>query len=87
MKRRGVENKKTGAKVVLAGFVLLSFFVCRQVPVLQNGAGDYLKKRDGREAAQNERQIQLADIVAQCMVWESRYGTENALPVELFADR
>lgn len=86
MKRRGVENKKTGAKVVLAGFVLLSFFVCRQVPVLQNGAGDYLKKRDGREAAQNERQIQLADIAAQCMVWESRYGTENALPVELFAD-
>ncbi len=40
-----------------------------------------------RAAAQNDYQpIKQSDIVAQCMVWESRYGTEDVLPVELFTD-
>lgn len=40
-----------------------------------------------RAAAQNDdQQIKQADIAAQCSAYESRYGTEGELPVELFTD-
>lgn len=41
---------------------------------------------EGQELAQNDTQILLADIAAQCEVWERRYGEENTLPVEIFQD-
>lgn len=86
MRGKGATKKNIGAGIVLVGFVLLCFFVCWQASAMNNGAGDIQKKAHGREAAQNDGIIQQADIAAQCEVWESRYGTEAALPVELFSD-
>lgn len=39
-----------------------------------------------QETAQSDTQIQLADITAQCQIWESRYGKENEFPVDIFKD-
>ncbi|MCM1120703.1 MAG: hypothetical protein NC543_15225 [bacterium] len=86
MRGKGATKKKIGAGIVQAGFVLLCIFVCWQASAMNNGAGNFLKKMDGRKAAQNDGPIQQADIAAQCEVWESRYEMEAALPVELFSD-
>ncbi len=86
MKRMGYITKKIGAGIVLAGFVLLCFSACRRAFSPKNGAREVLKKADERKAAQADMQIGQADIAAQCRVWESRYGTEDRLPVELFSD-
>ena len=82
----GYITKKIGAGIVLAGFVLLCFSACRRAFSPKNGAREVLKKADERKAAQADMQIRQADIAAQCRVWESRDGTEDRLPVELFSD-
>ena len=49
-------------------------------------AGFSIREPERQETVQSDTQIQLADITAQCEVWESRYGEENALPVDIFKD-
>ena len=48
--------------------------------------GIIIREPERQETSQSDTQIQLADITAQCEVWESRYGKENELPVDIFKD-
>lgn len=76
---------------MLAGVALFLFSACRQASAPKNDAEGFrketfLNEADAREPAQKDEPIPQADVAAQCRAWESRYGTEAALPVELFAD-
>ncbi|MDE6702042.1 MAG: hypothetical protein K2K10_13690, partial [Acetatifactor sp.] len=86
MKIEGFVNQIISAGIVLACFLVFCFYVWNKNFAPENGEGNISTESDGQESVQNDMQILLADIAAQCEVWERRYGEENTLPVEIFQD-
>ncbi len=93
MKRKGFIKKITGAGFILAAFLFLCIGAwsrdSNSESVAENVLGEaenVPRESDGQESVQDNTQIRLADIAAQCAVWERRYGEENTLPVEIFQD-
>lgn len=98
MNIKGSRKKIIGAGVLLAGSLFFGIFAWSRNSAsegtqnvsaepdgqehMQNVPGE----PDGQESAQDDAQIPLADIAAQCQIWERRYGKENTLPVEIFQD-
>ncbi len=86
VKRKGTAKRKIGARIVLAGFVLLCFCVYRQALALKNGPGNFLKETDVQEVVRNDGQMKQADIAAQCEVWEIRPIETGVKPEIIFQE-
>lgn len=74
------------AGICIAAFLFLCFYAWNRASNPERVAENVPGESDGQESVQNDTQIRLADIAAQCEVWERRYGEENTLPVEIFQD-
>lgn len=74
------------AGIFLAAFLFLCFYAWHRASNPESVAENVPGELDGQESVQNDTKILLADIAAQCAVWERRYGEEAALPVEIFQD-
>lgn len=93
MKRKGFIVIKIMAAVMLIAVLLFHFFSMQgRDSAPENGPGilpevtDGQKAKASQEEIQEDGQIPLADLTAQCEAWEGRNGAENSLPVEILKD-